>query len=388
MKNKKGLLTLVIIFIAANLRGPLTMVGPLIPYLKKSFTCDDSIFGLLTSIPLLGFAVISIIAPKIDNKFGKKATIKGSLILIIIGLIVRSLGLVNTLFIGSILLAIGIGISNVVLPSVIVENSKKDEVGKLTGTFTMTMGLFSAVGSGSSIFLYSILGWRLTFEAFIITTAIALALWIVFSKNMNKKDEKTNQENDIKISTMLKSKLVIAIALFMGIQSWIAYAIFAWVPSILINRGVSASFSALALMTIQLCSMPTMYIIPIIAGKKKSQSKFVTLTTIISLIGCLSLFTSNIPTLIIGLVLMGVGQGASLSFAYLFFAVRSKSSAETSALSGVSQAIGYFLGATGPILFGSIHDITNSWTSSLILMIFMHIILLLVGIISGRDRKI
>ncbi len=364
------------------------MVGPLIPYLKKSFTCDDSIFGLLTSIPLLGFAVISIIAPKIDNKFGKKATIKGSLILIIIGLIVRSLGLVSTLFIGSILLAIGIGISNVVLPSVIVENSKKDEVGKLTGTFTMTMGLFSAVGSGSSIFLYSILGWRLTFEAFIITTAIALALWIVFSKNMNKKDEKTNQENDIKISTMLKSKLVIAIALFMGIQSWIAYAIFAWVPSILINRGVSASFSALALMTIQLCSMPTMYIIPIIAGKKKSQSKFVTLTTIISPIGCLSLFTSNIPTLIIGLVLMGVGQGASLSFAYLFFAVRSKSSAETSALSGVSQAIGYFLGATGPILFGSIHDITNSWTSSLILMIFMHIILLLVGIISGRDRKI
>ena len=283
MKNKKGLLTLVIIFIAANLRGPLTMVGPLIPYLKKSFTCDDSIFGLLTSIPLLGFAVISIIAPKIDNKFGKKAIIKGSLILIIIGLIVRSLGLVSTLFIGSILLAIGIGISNVVLPSVIVENSKKDEVGKLTGTFTMTMGLFSAVGSGSSIFLYSILGWRLTFEAFIITTAIALALWIVFSKNMNKKDEKTNQENDIKISTMLKSKLVIAIALFMGIQSWIAYAIFAWVPSILINRGVSASFSALALMTIQLCSMPTMYIIPIIAGKKKSQSKFVTFTTIISL---------------------------------------------------------------------------------------------------------
>lgn len=41
MKNKKGLLTLVIIFIAANLRGPLTIVGPLIPYLKKSFTCDD-----------------------------------------------------------------------------------------------------------------------------------------------------------------------------------------------------------------------------------------------------------------------------------------------------------------------------------------------------------
>ncbi|ELC8443994.1 MFS transporter [Clostridium perfringens] len=388
MNRKKMLLILTIIFIAANLRGPLTMVGPLIPAMKESFTCSNSIFGALTSIPLFVFGVISIIAPKLDNKFGKRATILSSLVILLAGLIIRSLGSVSTLLIGSVLIALGIGISNVLLPSVIVEGAPQKEVGKLTGTFTTTMGLFGSIASGSSIFLASIIGWKFALEIFIITVIIALILWSAYSKTVETIEKEEQQEPEIKLSYLLKSKLVWAIALFMGIQSWIAYAIFAWVPSILIDRGLSANLSALALMLIQLCSMPTMYIIPVLASKKKTQSIFVAITTIIAFLGCLSLFSSNTIILIIGLILIGIGQGASLSFSYLFFAVRTNNAKTTSALSGLSQTIGYFIASTGPLFFGYLHDITNSWSSSLIFMLVMHIILLSTGIISGRNKKI
>lgn len=388
MNRKNTLLILTIIFIAANLRGPLTMVGPLIPAMKESLTSGNSIFGILTSIPLLVFGIISIIAPKLDNKFGKKTTIISSLILLSAGLIVRSLGSVSTLLIGSVLLALGIGICNVLLPSVIVEGAPQKEVGKLTGIFTTTMGLFGSIASGASIFLASIIGWKFALELFLITVIIALILWLSYSKTVENIEKEEQQEPEIKLSYLLKSKLVWAIALFMGIQSWIAYAIFAWVPSILIDRGMSANFSALALMLIQLCSMPTMYIIPVLAGKKKNQSMFVATTTMIAFIGCLSLFASNTIILIIGLILIGIGQGASLSFSYLFFAVRTNNAKETSALSGLSQTIGYFIASTGPLFFGYLHDITNSWGSSLTFMLVMHVILLSVGIISGRNKKI
>ncbi|MCC3869365.1 MFS transporter [Terrisporobacter mayombei] len=388
MNKKKILLTLTIIFISANLRGPLTMVGPLIPSMKESFTSGNSIFGILTSIPLFVFGLISIIAPKLDNKFGKRITITTSLILLLIGLIIRSLGSVSNLFIGSILVALGIGISNVLLPSVIVEGAPQKDVGRLTGTFTTTMGLFGSIASGLSIFLASIVGWQFALEFFVITVIIALALWLTYSKTVEEIEKEEQLEPEIKLSYLLKSKLVSAIALFMGLQSWIAYALFAWVPSILIDRGMSSNFSALALMIIQLCSMPTMYIIPIIAGKKKTQSMFVAVTTIISFIGCLSLFATNPIILTLGLVLIGIGQGASLSFSYLFFTVRTNSAKETSSLSGLSQTIGYFIASTGPILFGYIHDITNFWSSSLIFMLFIHVILLFAGILSGRNKKI
>lgn len=388
MNNKKLLLTLTIIFIAANLRGPLTMVGPLIPSMKESFTSGNSLFGILTSIPLFVFGIISIIAPKLDNKFGKRITITTSLSLLLIGLLIRSLGSVSSLLIGSILVALGIGISNVLLPSVIVEGAPKKDIGRLTGTFTTTMGLFGSIASGLSIFLASIVGWQFALEIFVITAIIALVLWLTYSKTVEGIEREEQLEPEIKLSYLLKSKLVWSIALFMGVQSWIAYALFAWVPSILIDRGMSSNFSAIALMIIQLCSMPTMYIIPIIAGKKKSQSMFVAITTIIGFIGCLSLFAANPIILTVGLVLIGIGQGASLSFSYLFFTVRTNSAKETSSLSGISQTIGYFIASTGPILFGYIHDITNLWNGSLIFMLFMHVILLFEGILSGRNKKI
>lgn len=388
MNNKKVLLTLTIIFIAANLRGPLTMVGPLIPSMKESFTSGNSLFGILTSIPLFVFGIISIIAPKLDNKFGKRITITTSLSLLLIGLLIRSLGSVSSLLIGSILVALGIGISNVLLPSIIVEGAPKKDVGRLTGTFTTTMGLFGSIASGLSIFLASIVGWQFALEIFVITAIIALVLWLTYSKTVEGIEREEQLEPEIKLSYLLKSKLVWSIALFMGVQSWIAYALFAWVPSILIDRGMSSNFSAIALMIIQLCSMPTMYIIPIIAGKKKSQSMFVAVTTIIGFIGCLSLFASNPIILTVGLVLIGIGQGASLSFSYLFFTVRTNSAKETSSLSGISQTIGYFIASTGPILFGYIHDITNLWNGSLIFILFMHVILLFEGILSGRNKKI
>lgn len=388
MNNKKLLLTLTIIFIAANLRGPLTMVGPLIPSMKESFTSGNSLFGILTSIPLFVFGIISIIAPKLDNKFGKRITITTSLSLLLIGLLIRSLGSVSSLLIGSILVALGIGISNVLLPSIIVEGAPKKDVGRLTGTFTTTMGLFGSIASGLSIFLASIVGWQFALEIFVITAIIALVLWLTYSKTVEGIEREEQLEPEIKLSYLLKSKLVWSIALFMGVQSWIAYALFAWVPSILIDRGMSSNFSAIALMIIQLCSMPTMYIIPIIAGKKKSQSMFVAITTIIGFIGCLSLFAANPIILTVGLVLIGIGQGASLSFSYLFFTVRTNSAKETSSLSGISQTIGYFIASTGPIIFGYIHDITNLWNGSLIFILFMHVILLFEGILSGRNKKI
>lgn len=388
MNNKKVLLTLTIIFIAANLRGPLTMVGPLIPSMKESFTSGNSLFGILTSIPLFVFGIISIIAPKLDNKFGKRITITTSLSLLLIGLLIRSLGSVSSLLIGSILVALGIGISNVLLPSIIVEGAPKKDVGRLTGTFTTTMGLFGSIASGLSIFLASIVGWQFALEIFVITAIIALVLWLTYSKTVEGIEREEQLEPEIKLSYLLKSKLVWSIALFMGVQSWIAYALFAWVPFILIDRGMSSNFSAIALMIIQLCSMPTMYIIPIIAGKKKSQSMFVAVTTIIGFIGCLSLFAANPIILTVGLVLIGIGQGASLSFSYLFFTVRTNSAKETSSLSGISQTIGYFIASTGPIIFGYIHDITNLWNGSLIFMLFMHVILLFEGILSGRNKKI
>ncbi|MEG2539578.1 MAG: MFS transporter, partial [Clostridium sp.] len=195
MRGNRLFLTIVIILVASNLRGPLTMVGPLIPEMREGFTQGNWLFGILTSIPLIVFGFISVIAPRLNVRFGLKNTIIGSLVFLSLGILIRSSGNIPSLLIGTIILALGIGIPNVLLSSVIVDRARESDVGRLTGTLTTTMGLFAALASGSSIALASIVGWKLALSIFIIPSLIALIVWIVFNKKYPKK-QVANSSNE------------------------------------------------------------------------------------------------------------------------------------------------------------------------------------------------
>lgn len=122
IKPKVGLLIIGIILLGANLRAPLTSVGPLVTSIRDNLGISNTLSGSLTTLPLLSFALLSPFAPRIARRFGMELTLFLSLILLTIGIGVRSAGGVPTLFIGTILIGLAIAIGNVLLPSLIKHN--------------------------------------------------------------------------------------------------------------------------------------------------------------------------------------------------------------------------------------------------------------------------
>lgn len=59
------ILVLGIALVASTLRTPLTVVGPIITFIKDDLQISQVLAGFLTTIPLLAFAVISPFAPKL-----------------------------------------------------------------------------------------------------------------------------------------------------------------------------------------------------------------------------------------------------------------------------------------------------------------------------------
>ncbi|HBT74223.1 MAG TPA: MFS transporter, partial [Lysinibacillus sp.] len=57
------LLVFGVIFIASTLRMPLTVVGPIISFIRDDLGISNVLAGFLTTIPLLAFATISPFAP-------------------------------------------------------------------------------------------------------------------------------------------------------------------------------------------------------------------------------------------------------------------------------------------------------------------------------------
>ncbi len=139
-----------IIFIAANLRAPLTSVGPLVGFIRDDLHISNTMAGMITTVPLLSFALFSPIVPKLARKFGVEVMILTSIIFLTIGIVLRFLPGVTALYIGTAVLGLAISISNVLLPS-LIKQEFPTRIGLMTGVYSISMNLLGAIASGISV---------------------------------------------------------------------------------------------------------------------------------------------------------------------------------------------------------------------------------------------
>lgn len=97
-------LILGILLVAANLRAAITGLGPLVDAIRLETHLSNTVTGMLTALPLLAFAALSPVAPKISRKIGMEMTLFLSMIVLIVGILLRSYASVVTLFMGTIII--------------------------------------------------------------------------------------------------------------------------------------------------------------------------------------------------------------------------------------------------------------------------------------------
>jgi len=90
------------------------------------------------------------------------------------------------------------------------------------------------------------------------------------------------------------------------------------------------------------------------------------------------------PSSMLGALIAGIGCGGSLGTVIVMFSARSSSPEETGSLSGMAQSVGYVLAASGPIMFGLLHDVTKGWTVPVLTVASLAMVQALMGFIGGR----
>src|SRR3712207_774616 len=113
------LLVLAIVLLAANVRPTLTSVAPLIGQIRTDTGISNGVAGLLTTLPLLAFGLLSPVAPRLAHRFGMERTVLASLLVLAVGIVLRSMETVATLFFGTAVLGAAIVVGNVLLPGLV-----------------------------------------------------------------------------------------------------------------------------------------------------------------------------------------------------------------------------------------------------------------------------
>lgn len=387
-RSTVGLLLLVagIVFLAMNLRSPITAVGPVLDLIRDSLSISNTAAGILTTIPLIAFGVLSPFAPRLSRRFGMEVTLFFVLIVLSLGLMLRPIGSMTTVYIGTLLIGAGIAIANVLMPPFVKMKFPKN-IGMMTGVYSISMNLTGAIAAGLSVpIARSAYGWQASIGVWALLGIIALIFWIPQLKYRQKRDASTTK--DQKGSSLLRSKLAWQVTIFMGLQSLLFYSIVSWFPIILQGRGMSADKAGWMLSFVQFTQLPVTFIMPIIAAKMKNQLVLVWLVFISTVLGTLCVLSGQMMLVLPAAILFGIATGTAFSLAMMFFSLRTDTVFEAADLSAMAQSIGYLIAATGPVVFGLLYDVTNNWTSSLILLIIAAVVILFTGLGAGKDTTI
>ncbi|WP_407271706.1 CynX/NimT family MFS transporter [Radiobacillus sp. PE A8.2] len=377
-----------IIFIAFNLRPAITSVGPLIGTIRDSIGLSNWNVGLITSLPLLAFAIMSPLAPKLANKFNNQRSLLLGLSILVAGICIRSIAFTITLYLGTTLIGIGIAICNVLLPGVIKEKFPT-KVGFMTSIYTTSMSIFAATASGLSIPLSQGLGlgWQKALGSWAILATIGLIIWIII---VNKDDQQLdNQLFEPSATKLLASPLAWQVTLFMGVQSFLFYTTISWLPEILQTGDITKATAGWLLSYMQFISLPATFLTPILAGRFRNQQGIVVLIGSCALLGYSGLFISDSLWLnMISITFIGLALGASISLSLTFLGMRADNARQAAELSGMAQSFGYLLAATGPILIGFLYDISGNWKLPLFTILIFSSLIVVFGLGAGRNKKV
>lgn len=380
-----------VLFVAFNLRPAITSIGPLIGMIRDDMGLANWSVAFLTSLPLIAFALMSPIAPKLANKFSNELTLAFGLLVLFVGVCFRSIAIMFFIFLGTLLVGLGIAICNVLLPGVIKEKFPT-KVAIMTSLYTTSMSIFATAATGLSVPLAEDLqlGWQKSLLIWGLPAFIGIFLWLyIFNKRKRNQKEKTISFYESSKFDIWKDKLAWQIAIFMGLQSLIYYVTISWLPEMLIDFGMKKTTAGLLLSYFQFIGIPTSFIIPIFAVKFKTQRLLATIVNILFIVGVLFIILQ--PTLwvtIIAMTLIGFSSSANFSLSLTFIAIRAKNARDAAELSGMAQTVGYTLAAIGPIFIGFVFDITQNWYIPLFLLIGITFIIIVVGLSAGQNKYV
>ncbi|MGR3208927.1 CynX/NimT family MFS transporter [Bacillus glycinifermentans] len=377
-----------IIFIAFNLRPAITSVGPLISSIRTDLDMTNGMAGFLTTLPLLSFAILSPVAPKLGQRLGNERTLWIGLVVLLIGILLRSYGEAFTLFAGTALIGVGIAVLNVLLPS-LIKHKFPDKAGIMTSIYTTAMSIFAALASGISIPLSHGLdwGWSASLMIWAGLAFLAILIWVPQLRYHDTANRTVQLKADGQ--SVWRSKIAWQVTFFMGIQSFLFYCTIAWLPEILRSHGMSMSLAGWMLSLMQFASLPSTFLTPVLAGRFRNQKSIVLGLGILYLSGMAGLLYGGSPAMLtFWVILIGAGQGSSISLALTLIGLRSENAHQAAALSGMSQSAGYLLAAIGPSFVGFLYDHTHSWNGPILLFIAALIALIGTGLGAGRNLYI
>ncbi|MBB3140680.1 MFS transporter [Halomonas organivorans] len=374
------------VLVGLNLRPALSSLAPLLPRIEADTGMPLLAIGALTTLPVLCLGLFAPLAPWLSRRVGPERTLSLALLVLALGLGLRGLATPAWLFAGTLLVGAGIGVAGTLLPA-LVKRELPASADVMTGVYTMALCLGGALGAGLSIPLAGVLGgWPVALTSWAALAALGLIAWQALMPTPAQRPPAPPRSGNTR--ALLTQPLAWQVTLYMGCQSSLAYIVFGWLPTLLVERGYGEAEAGWLMGVSVMVQLGSALAAPWLARLGRDQRP--ALILVLSLIGAgfWVLLQGPAEWRWAGVVLLGLGQGGGFSLALSLIVLRTADARLAGKLSGMVQGGGYALASLGPLGIGVMLDLELGLTGITLALLAVVAAAMAFALLAGRNRRL
>ena len=388
-----------IVLFAFSLRSAVASLSPLYDHIVVDFDVPAAVIGLIGTAPPGCYAVFGLLTPALERRFGLERLAVVAMVVVAIGLIVRSLAPGSGLLLaGTALIFAAVGVGNILLPP-LVKRYFADRVGLMTTVFSTTMALATFLPPLVAVPVADAADWHVSLGLWAVFALVASVPWIGLAvrhaaAEKSRAEAAAADDDDIEQPSPRAFgrmwRLPVAWALLVGfaVSSSLAYTAFAWLPTILVDiAGVTPVVAGVLLALFGFMGLPASLAVPLLVTRANATRALFGVAVGTGFAGIAGLLF--LPTVVpwLWVALLGL---APLLFPMILvlLGLRTRTHEGAVALSGFVQSGGYAIAAVFPVGIGLLHDATDSWTGPLIVLALVVAAAIPAGVVAAQPHTV
>lgn len=364
-----------ILLSAFNLRTAVTSLTPLLDALSSTFGFGPTIIGVFGMVPTAAFALFGVLTPRIAHRIGLERTALLSMILAAGGLLARAFA-DNTgdLLVSSAVALAGMGIGNVVLPP-LVKRYFPLRIGIVSTAYITVLQVGTVLPALLAVPMAEAAGWQVALGAWSLLAVAAALTWMAVLVQERRRDSVLARWHDQAVQAgdeapeliepsrplrVWRTPLAWGMTFMFGMTSLITYAIFTWLPTLMIGAGASATFAGTMVALFAALGLLSALTMPLAAVRMRNPFPLVAGCVLAYAAAFTGLLLAPMSAPVLWVVLLGLGP-TTFPLSLTLINLRTRTAEGSAALSGFMQGVGYTLSCSGPLLFGVLHEISHGW---------------------------
>jgi len=385
---------------ATVLRAPLTVVPPMLGLIRADLGLDAATAGLLTSIPVLCFGLLTPVASRLLSRVGINVGALYCVAGIIVATAVRSVGGVGWVFAGTVLLGVALALGNLAVP-MLIGRQFQHRAELLTGAYALTTNIVVTATTALAVPVALVVGWRWTAASTgALLGLVVLAVWVAvyppgvpgargwIRLRAGHGELSATSRTGTRQPARARTRLTVLVSIAFAGHTFAYYVMTSWLPSALAElEHLTPAGAGLGASLFQASGIAGPVLVPFLAAIRwPSQRIIVLLGVAWILMPAGMLFVPS--WWMLWVVFGGVAQAGFFTAVMSVVIRASRSVDENRRTTTVMQTVGYSVAALGPFATGFIHQHVAGWSAPFAIVLVVTVVMLVAAVLAVRPVRV